>query len=171
MGNFIIFTDYYRAERLSISAKDRFDITHKKGAYEVFETKLINKTKYNVGGLSLTYAKYDYGKTKSERKPEMQISRNGHISGIYIPDIQNHRIGFGDVYGTTDGIILLFNEDYSVIEIFIARGKKNDIKHIHNQVKYGEYNNEIESLRAESIEVFKKPVTDLVTIDLLKYVG
>jgi hypothetical protein len=171
MGGFILFTDYYRAERLSSNSKDRFDITHKKGAYEVFETKLINKSKFNVGGLSLTYAKYGYCKAKSERKPEMQISKNGHISGVYTPDLENHKIGYGDVKETSDGLILLFNEDYSAIEIFIARGKKNDIKHIYNQVKYGEYNNEIESLRAESLEVFKRPVTDLVTIDLFKNVG
>jgi hypothetical protein len=172
MIDFILFTDYYRGEKLCTTAKDRYDITHKKGAHETFETQLLNKRKFNVKGLSFNYGKFEYGKSKLERKPNMSISRNGHISGVFVPDLENTKIAFGDIIHTEDGIILLINEDYSVIEIFIARGKLRDIKHIYNEVKNGEYNHEIETMRAEAIEVFKKPkVTESVTIDLFQKLG
>ncbi|QQR96944.1 MAG: hypothetical protein IPK18_08485 [Sphingobacteriales bacterium] len=147
------FTDYYKAEFLS-GAKSRYDVTFKTGAYPPFETLLLNKSKFNIGGLSFNYGKYTYGSSNSKRKPDMAISRGTHISGVYMPNLQNKLIGYGDVNNTKDGLIMLFSEDYSTIEIFIARGMLNDISNLYNEVYNGELVNEIELLRVEAKNVF-----------------
>lgn len=159
----IIFTDYYFAQLLT-DAKSRFDVIKKYGGYPPFETSLLNKTKFNVGGLSFNYGKYTYGKANYKRLPQMSISRGKHISGVFVPNLENNLIAYGDVQGTNDAIILLFNDTYTQIEILVARGKINDSIFLYNEVLAGEYNTEIEILRAKAIDVFTKSVTNLVTL-------
>ena len=149
-----IFTDYYKASLLT-AVKNRFDITHKTGSYPIFETLLLNKTKYNVGGLSFQYGLFTHCKANSNRKPQMCISRGTHISGVFVPNIENNLIGYGDVKNTKDAIIVIFNPAYTTIEVFIARGKKNDSMNIYTEVVGGEFNMELEQLRADAKEVFK----------------
>lgn len=148
-----IFTDYYKGELLTI-AKSRYDVTFKAGAYPPFETLLLNKSKFNVGGLSFNYGKYTYGSSHFKRKPSMAISRNTHISGVIVPNLQNRFIAYGDVINTKDGLIIIISEDYSTIELFIARGYINDIPNIYTEVCTGELLNEMELLRAEAKNVF-----------------
>ena len=152
-----LFTDYYKAQQLSPTAANRFDVTHIFGAYPPFADRLLNKTKFNVGGLSFYYGKYTYSKAKKERVPQMSISRGSHISGVYVPSVENNLLAYGDVKDTQDAIILVFSEDYKTIEIFVARGKLNDSQNIYNEVKAGHYNDENEALQAEAKEVFKMP--------------
>ena len=151
----LIFTDYYKAEQIA-EAKSRYDIILKNGTYPIFETQLLNKTKFNVGGLSFNYNKYTYSKANYKRVPQMAISRGKHISGVYVPDLLNNKIAYGDIQGTSDAIIMLFSEDNSTIEIFVARGKVNDSIFLYNEVVAGEYNHEYDILRKNAINVFNK---------------
>ena len=50
----MILTDYYKGQRLT-GAQSRFDITASTWEYDLFERLLINKQKFNVGGLSFNY--------------------------------------------------------------------------------------------------------------------
>jgi hypothetical protein len=150
-----ILTDYYKGERKS-ETKDRYDITFKTGSYPPFEEIMLNRTKFNVGGLSFYYTD-SYGKEDIERKPQKCIKKSTHISGVFIPDLHMNKIGFGDTKNTEDALIFIFNEDYTTIEIFVARGKKNDSQCLYLEVKDGELNSEIEYLRNIATEVFKEP--------------
>ena len=51
----MILTDYYKGEKLT-DAKSRFDITASTGEYDLFESLLINKAKFNIGGLSFNFS-------------------------------------------------------------------------------------------------------------------
>ena len=152
-----IFTDYYKAQKLT-AAKSRFDVTHKQGSYPLFEKLLLNKTKFNVGGLSFNYGKYSYSEVNAKREHQMCISRRTHISGVYVYDLQNSLTAYGDIKGTNDAIILIFSEDYKTIEIFIARGKANDSIYLYNKVRAGRFSVEMKALQIEAREVFKKPL-------------
>ena len=50
----MILTDYYKGQKLT-NANSRFDITASTGGYDFFETLLINKQKFNIGGLSFNF--------------------------------------------------------------------------------------------------------------------
>lgn len=124
----MILTDYYKAEKLT-EAKSRFDITLSTGGYDIFENLLINKRKFNIGGLSFNYV----GRPENwkQKKTDEAITKGSmNITSIMRPDIEKH-ISYGDINGTNDGCIIVFNEDFkqnkvTTIEIFIARGCRND---------------------------------------------
>lgn len=144
----MIFTDYYKGERLT-DGVSRFDITNSTQSYELFESLLVNKRKFNVGGLSFNYVPRPANfKGIEERKAEMAITKsNSNISSIYIPDLINKHIGFGDVNGTNDAVIALISEDILTIELFIARGYKNNVMALYEEIKSGFLNSEIDELR------------------------
>lgn len=154
----MILTDYYKGEKLT-PAKSRFDITASTGEYDLFESLLINKQKFNINGLSFNYCpRPDRWKGK---KTDMAITKGKHnITSVKRPDIESN-YAYGDVKGTNDGCIIIFNPDYketgiNTIELFIARGCKNDTDGLWNLFTDEELNHEIEALR-------KKAVTKNVT--------
>jgi hypothetical protein len=152
------FTDYYKGEKLT-DAKSRFDIVASTGEYDLFESLLINKQKFNIGGLSFNFGQRpDRWKGK---KTAMAITKGSHnITSVKRPSLENN-FAFGDINGSNDGCIIVFNTDYkhtgiTIIEIFIARGLRNDTDGLWDLFTDGELNHEIEALR-------KKAVTKNVT--------
>ncbi len=154
IGN--IFSDYYKGE-LKTNAKSRFDITHSTGGYPFFESLLINKQKSNVGGLSFNYAPRPMQfKGNEKRLAEMIISKGcSSISSVYVPNLQKYYFAYGDVKTTNDAMIIIFDEDKKTIEIFIARGLKNDKQQLYTDVCAGYYDNELEAIRQSAKYVFK----------------
>lgn len=70
-------------------------------------------------------------KSKNERKPIMRVSSFGHLSGLYLPFLNNLKYAFGDSKGTSDLIQFLFYPDikkFDSIEMFFRIGAKN----LHN---------------------------------------
>ena len=151
----MILTDYYKAEKLTV-AQCRYDITISTNSYELFENLLINKRKFNVGGLSFNYV--DRPATfngNQNRLAEKAITKgNCNVSSVYVPNVENHLIAYGDINNTNDALILVFSQDYSTIEVFIARGYKNDCMALYQQFIANEFEHEIEVLKAKSKEVF-----------------
>jgi len=152
----MIFTDYYKAEKLT-DAKTRYDITHSTGEYDYFENLLINKRGFNKGGLS-----FYYGGRPSHwkgRKRDMAITKgSSNISSITKPDIERN-YAYGDIKGTNDGFFMIINEDFIhvgviEIEIFIARGLRNDIHSLWNLFMEGELLHDIETLRKKAKNLF-----------------
>jgi len=154
----MILTDFYRGEKLTES-KYRFDIVTSTQSYDHFESLLINKRKYNIGGLSFNLV--DQPEGHSGRKADFIISKGSHsITKVFRPDIKSPA-GFGDINGTSDGCIILFNSDFDkngiiTVEILVGRGCRNDKNGLINLYLEDELNEEIEELRA-------KAVTNLVT--------
>ena len=152
----MIFTDHYCGKRITDS-EYRYDIIKATESYELFECLLINKRKFNVGGLSFNYVQRpsNYGGT-NERKGEKAITKgNSNISTVFCPCLKNHMFGYGDINGTQDAILFIFSDQYKVIEMFIARGYKNDIQNLFSECLTGALDNEIKQLRERAKNVFK----------------
>jgi hypothetical protein len=154
----MIFTDYYKGEKLT-DAKSRYDITASTNEYDYFENLLINKRGFNVGGLSFNLvARPDRWKGK---KSDLAITKGSdNITSVKRPNIETN-IAYGDIKGKNDGCIIVFNTDFKeagikTIEIFIARGLRNDTNSLWDLFTDGELNHEVEALR-------KKAVTKNVT--------
>lgn len=154
----MILTDYYKGEKLT-DAKSRYDITKSTGEYEYFERMLTNKRGFNILGLSFNcVARPDKWKGK---KTDLAITKGSqNITSIKRPNPENN-LAFGDIKGTQDGCLIVFNPDFkekgiTTIELFIARGMRNDTTGLWELFTDGELNHEIEELR-------KKAVTKIVT--------
>ncbi len=152
------FTDCYLLEKLT-EAEYRFDVVASTQSYELFESLWINKKKFNVGGLSINYVDRPINwKGKESRAPEKALTKNNiNISSVFIPDLKNRLVGYGDINGTKDALILLFNEQYTSIEIFVARGYANDLQALYSAIKEGEFNDELALLRQKTKSVLKSP--------------
>ena len=154
----MILTDYYKGQRLT-GAQSRFDITASTWEYDLFERLLINKQKFNVGGLSFNYVPRPDRWTG--KKTDYAITKGSHnITSVKRPDIETP-FAYGDINGTNDGCIIVFNPDFketgiNTIEILIARGCRNDTNSLWDLFTDGELTNEVEALR-------KKAVTKNVT--------
>jgi hypothetical protein len=149
----MILTDYYKGEKLTVS-KSRFDITYSTGGYDLFETLLINKLKFNIGGLS-----FNCGQRPDKwggKKTDMAITKGSHnITSVKRPNLEIP-FAYGDVHGSNDGVIIVFNPDHketgiTTIEIFIARGLRNDTGGLWELFNDGELDHEVEVLRKNSV--------------------
>lgn len=152
----MIFTDYYKGQRMT-DAESRYDITKSTESYELFETLLINKRKFNVGGLSFNYVHRpsNFG-GNNERKGEKAITKgNSNISTVFCPALPNHDYGYGDINGTQDALILIFRDEYQTLEIFVARGYKNDVQNLFSECLAGSFDRELNILRHQSKNVLK----------------
>ncbi len=149
----MILTDLYTGQKLTES-KFRFDITASTGEYDSFENLLINKKKFNIGGLSFNYV--PRSKDWKGKETDFAITKgNQNITSVKRPDIESN-FAFGDINGTNDGCIIAYNHDYkqfgiNTIEIFIARGCKNDTNGLWNLFTDGELDHEIEALRKRAV--------------------
>ncbi|MBT3384401.1 MAG: hypothetical protein HN778_03005 [Prolixibacteraceae bacterium] len=149
----MILTDYYKGEKLT-DAKSRYDITTSTGEYDLFESLLINKRGFNVGGLSFYCGERpDRWKKKNA---DLAISKGSHnITSLTRPDL-NKNYAFGDINGTNDGCIIVFNPDFkqigiNTIEIFIARGLRNDVNALWDLLIDMELKPEMEILRHKAV--------------------
>jgi hypothetical protein len=154
----MILSDYYKGEKLT-DAKSRFDIVACYGEYDLFESLLINKRGFNIGGLSFNLVTRPE-KWKS-KNASLAICKGSHnISSLLRPDL-NLNFAFGDINGKLDAVVFIFNPDWkeagiNTLEIFIARGLRNDLNSLWDLLNDGELDEEIEIFR-------KKAVTKKVT--------
>ncbi len=142
----MILNDYYKfAKLLNQKSKYRFDCVSCSGAYNSFEI-LRNKK----GKLFVYYTDVpDNFNATAKRKADKSINKGKNISSVYVPDIQS-LYAYGDVRTTKDALLIVFNKDYTEMELFIARGQKNNRIALYNLLADGELNNEIETLRNEA---------------------
>lgn len=154
----MILTDYYKGEKLTVAIY-RFDITTSTGEYDLFESLLINKRKFNIGGLSFNFAPQP--ETHGGKKVDFILCKGSHsITKVFRPNLESN-LAYGDINGSNDGCLIVFNPDYkeigiTAIEIFIARGLRSDKDGLWFLFTDGDLNDEIEALR-------KKAVTKNVT--------
>lgn len=143
----MILTDYYKGEHLPDAAKSRYDVTASTGEYEHYESILRVKRGANKGGLSFHYGdvpeSWHYA---NKDRPDKCITRGDNISSVLVPDI-TLPFAYGDNLHTDDAILLIFSNGWQVIEIFIARGQRNNRRNLYQLLCDGELDNEIELLR------------------------
>ena len=69
-------------------------------------------------------------------------------------------MGFGDVKSTQDAILIVFNFNYSQMEIFVARGQKNNCRQLYNLLADGELDTEIASLKKQAVTDWETSIKD-----------
>lgn len=153
----MILTDYYKFVHLPDSkSKMRRDCVVSTQSYNEFEN-LRNK----AGALFIYFGDLPLNfKGDVHRKADKAITKGKNISSIFIPDVLL-KLAYGDVRGTKDAILILYEEDYKTIEMFIARGQKNNRLNLWQMLSDGELNDEISKLRNVA-------VTETVTIQITK---
>lgn len=149
----MILTDYYRFEKLpNQKSKMRIDCTASTGGYTPLEA-LRNK----AGDLFLYIGDNTYTKAGGQRKADLALSRTTHISSVYNPDIELP-YWYGDMKGTADAFILVhYDAEFvnggikpgAIIELFVARGQRNNRTQLYNALCDGEFDEEIERLRKQ----------------------
>lgn len=130
--------------------KTRFNVTGSTGNYDVFET-----LKNAKGELFFYYCDTpERFKADVRRKADKIISNRfgKNVSSVFVPDIQLP-FAYGDVNGTNDAILLIFNSDHTQIEIFVAKGKRNNRLQLFQLLTDGELQIEIEALRKRVIQI------------------
>lgn len=142
-------TDYYKMAKLpGQKSKLRFDCVTSTGGYEPFEERAQRgrdkRFKFYYGGTPDTFS------ANAQRKADRAITDTTNISSVFIPDLDNPLLGYGDVANTNDALLFLFSEDYREIEIFVARGLKNCQKGLYTLFADSELTDEVEQLRQQA---------------------
>ena len=139
----MILTDYYKAEKLPESkSKLRYDVTASTGNYEPFEALRNQKNElfFYYGDVP------DRFNGHVKRQAEKCISKGKNISSVFVPDL-TLLFAYGDARGTSDAILIIFNDNNTTIEIFVARGQRNNKRSLYFLLCDGELNSEIEIIR------------------------
>lgn len=152
----MILTDYYRFKKLpNQKSKLRIDCTASTGEYDPLE-KLRNK----AGDLFLYIGDNTHTKAGRERKADLALSRTTHISSIYNPDC-DLPYWYGDMKGTADAFLFVHhNTEFinggiqagAIIELFVARGHRNNRSQLYNALSDGELDEEMNALRKQVTE-------------------
>lgn len=151
----MILTDYYKGQKLT-EAKSRFDIVTSTGEYDLFERLLINKRGFNINGLS-----FYCGERPDRWKPKnasLAITKGNHnITSVTRPNVKKN-YAYGDINGTNDGCIIIFNSDFresgiNTIEIFIARGLQNDLNGLWDLLIDNELKEEMDKLKQKAVTI------------------
>ena len=163
-----ILTDYYLFERIATKSKSRMDCTASTGSYPDFEEKRATKANKatekrdatELGSLIVYYADVPevFG-GDIHRKADKAITIKGkNLSSVYVPDPSGN-FGYGDVRGTADALLFVFDNLEIVngtisagakMEVFIARGKSKDRVPLFNLLSDGELDEEMSELRAKA---------------------
>ena len=165
-----ILTDYYCFEKVAFKSKTRLDCVASTGSYPEFEDKRATKpTKgtdkrdaTNAGDLVIYLGDVpeQYG-GNVHRKADKSITIKGkNLSSVFVPDPSNN-FGYGDVKGTTDALLFIFDDIQIVdgciisgaVEVFVARGKSKDRVPLYNLLCDGELEEEMNELRARAHEL------------------
>lgn len=160
-----ILTDYYRFERLATKSKTRLDCVASTGSYPEFEEKRAAKANKatekrdatEIGDLVIYFGDVPevFGGAV-HRKADKAITLKGkNLSSVYVPDPTSN-FGFGDVRGTTDALLFVF-ENMEVangaisqggkLEVFISRGQSKNRVPLYNLLTDGELDDEMNDLR------------------------
>lgn len=142
-------TDYYKMAKLpNCKSKLRLDCITSTGGYEPFEehSQRCKDKRF----------KFYYGKTPEQfkadakRKSGAAITDGDNITSVFTPDLDNPLLGYGDMKGTNDALLFLFTEDYTGVEVFVARGMKNHVNGLFTLFADGELADEMECLRQQA---------------------
>lgn len=145
----MILTDYYKMQELKALKSHRFDCVASTGEYSPFEfigaRSREKRFFFYYNGIPDSFS------VTAQRKADRAITNGDNISSVFIPDLSTPLKGYGDVRGTNDALLFLFSPDYKQIEVFVARGYKNNAKSLCSLFLDGELDAEIDVLRGRII--------------------
>lgn len=147
----MILTDYYRlADLKSAGGKanksHRLDCTASTGGYEPFETLAARargrRLYLYLAGVPETFT------ADAQRRADLALTCTTNISSVFVPDLERPYHGYGDVQGTTDALLIKMAPDYTGVELYVARGYKNNSKNLFRAWVDGELDDDIDALQA-----------------------
>lgn len=145
-------TDYYRLRILPENEGKktvRFDTVASSGSYPLFES-MAEKSKVKrffcyYNGVPDTFS------DRARQKAERAITKSScNISSVFIPNQNKSHLGYGDVKGTQDALLVVFSADYHTMELFIIRGEKFNQRALYGLMATGQFNQEIQYLRNQA---------------------
>jgi hypothetical protein len=136
---------YYRFQKQDDSkSKYRRDLFINSEYYEPLHYK-------NKHGKVWIYLSPPPEKIKSNQKRlcDLSLTRgNGdYISGLYFPEPDSPDLAYGDVKNTQDALLVLLSDLNRTIEIFVSKGKKNNVQSLFFLFNDGELYSEIDAYR------------------------
>ncbi len=166
----MILTDYYCFERLASKAKLRMDCIASTGGYDELEMRRASRAyratekrdAINVGGLIIYYGDVpdQFGGNVHEKASKCLTIKGNNLSSIYVPNVESG-YAFGDFRGTNDALLFAFSDmstpngtiaPGSRVEIFIARGQRDNALMLYNMASEGDADlqQEMADLRARA---------------------
>jgi len=150
----MILDSFYKGEKINSNTKYRFDITASTLDYSPLNQVLTNKRGFNSsGGMSLNCTPRP--KKWSPKSADLALVKGkSNITSIKRPNIESN-VGYGDIKDTNDACLIIFNPDFNEngirsIEIFIAKGYKNDALSLYSLALDGDLKEEMEVLRKKA---------------------
>lgn len=140
-------TALYDMVEIKPGKSHRMDCIAKAGSYPVFERMAARS---RCGRLFFYATRVpDRFSVNARMKAGLSITNGKNISSVYFPDKSRPLVGFGDVKGTNDALLFIFNPDYSRVEVYVAPGMKRGGSQFASRVLSGEFNREISYLRGQ----------------------
>lgn len=145
----MLITDFYSMadvkSQTGANKSNRLDCVASTGGYEPFEA-MAAKARCKrffcyLSGVPDTFT------ADAQRRADMAITNAKNISSLYVPDLDQPLMAWGDVKGTTDAVLFRLAPDYKGMEIFIARGLKNNARNLFRAWADGELDEEMEAMR------------------------
>lgn len=143
-----ILNSYYRF--IKTTGKSRFDCEASTGDYEHFKTILTNKIKFNIGGLSLNLGDVPECFNNNRHRATQAITRGDNISKLFLFDIGNPTVFYGDAKDTNDVLIMVVENN--TLEVFISKGNKNIQLDVCSEFINGSLEEEIQALKERAIK-------------------
>jgi len=113
--------DSYSLYKHDTSTKTKYLLKSFSGVYDPLHrpSKRINEVPLYITSVPNSI------KSNARRKPNQTLSGTGstYISGIFNPDLNSPEIGYGDIRGTEDALLIITKE--SQAEILVFKGKKS----------------------------------------------
>ncbi len=148
-------TDYYRLKILPENEGKRtvrYDTVVSTASYQVFE-EMAAKSKVNrffcyYNGVPDTFS------DRARQKAERALTKSQcNISSVFIPDQSKPQLGYGDIKGSQDALLVFFSSDYKQMELFIIRGEKYNQRALYGLMAAGQLNQEILEIRKNAQRV------------------
>jgi hypothetical protein len=141
----MIITDYYRMQELKKLKSHRFDCVASTGGYPPFE-EIAKRSRskrffFYYSEVPSTFS------GDAKRRADRVITNTDNISSVFVPDLEKPLLAYGDTRGTNDAILFEFSPDYKGVEVFIARGYKNNQRALFNLFAEGELEQDLEEVR------------------------
>lgn len=150
----MILTDYYKLEKKN-EFKWKMNCTFSTQSYTEFE-RLRNKNDELIFYITNNHSNKA---TNRKRITDLALSASkAHLTGLYQPELDKPLL-YGDMKGTTDALLFVFKDfeiidnriqPNSIVEVFVARGQRNNVQQLYTLLYDGELNQELDALRLKA---------------------
>lgn len=147
-----VITEAYRLGRGYAISPSRYDTIKQAGRYQPLEQ---HKSSRDIAPF-VYLTKVPRGWSNHAKDNAEYTLNNGksNVSSIYIPEpLRYPNVGFGDMKGTNDALIIHLSEDCNTLSIMVARGQKLNARAVYEAYIRGELNHDIHQLEEQAVHI------------------